>query len=72
MIIGESQQEADDRRNQSDWLRRKSELCGIYIDQFTTLLPEPDKMLTALILSQLPKGYVPKEKVNETHHSPNS
>ena len=62
MIVGESKQEADDRRNLSDWLRRKSELCGIYIDQFTTLLPEQDKTLTALIMSQLPKGYTPKEK----------
>ena len=62
MIIGETPEQTNDRRHQSDWLRRKSELCGIYIDQFTTLLPEPDKMLTALIMSRLPKGYVPKEK----------
>jgi len=65
MIVGESKEEANDRRHQSDWPRRKSELCGIYIDQFTTLLPEQDKMLTALIMSRLPKGYVPKEKRNE-------
>jgi len=62
MIVGETPEQQNDRRHQSDWLHRKSELCGVYIDQFTSLLPGQDKTLTALILSRLPKGYVPKEK----------